>query len=94
MVCHVFIPFWAFTIALHVTIFLVAASRNWNMMMTRSGRKILTCIAPSRVILDAFPKSVRVRNEVPFHVSMVIANGHEESPADERHLFIPEMEFW
>ena len=34
------------------------------------------------------------RNEVPFHVPTVIANGHEESSRDESHLFIPEIEFW
>ena len=58
IVCHVFIPLRALTIALHSAIFLVVASRNWN-MMTRSGEKILTCMAPSRVILDAFPNSVK-----------------------------------
>ena len=88
IVCHVFIPLRALTIALHSAIFLVVASRNWN-MMTRSGEKILTCMAPSRVI-----SKLGHRNEVPFHVPMIIANGHEEPSRDERHLFIPEMEFW
>ena len=45
-------------------------------------------LAPSRVIL------LCQRNEVPFHVLMIIAYRHEESSRDVRHPFIPEMEFW
>ena len=50
-------------------------------------RFLRTWVAPSRVIL------LCQRNEVPFYVPMVIANGHEESSRYERHLF-HEMDFW